>query len=42
MEKDAGDGVIICVENSPSLLNKNEAISLENCINLLKTRLVYE
>lgn len=36
------DGVIICVEMAPSLLNKNEKISLENSINLLKNRLLYE
>jgi len=42
MAKDEGDGLIVCVENSPALLNKNEKTSLENCINLLKTRLVYE
>ena len=42
MGKGEGDGLVICVENSPALLNKNEKTSLENCINLLKTRLVYE
>jgi hypothetical protein len=42
MEKDEGDGLIVCVENTPTLLNKNEKTSLENCINLLKTRLIYE
>lgn len=42
MEKDEGDGLIVCVEKTPALLNKNEKISLENCINLLKTRLIYE
>jgi hypothetical protein len=42
MGKDEGDGLIVCVENTPTLLNKNEKTSLENCINLLKTRLIYE
>lgn len=42
MGKDEGDGLIVCVENTPALLNKNEKTSLENCINLLKTRLIYE
>lgn len=42
MEKDEGDGLIICVEKTPALLNHNEKTSLENCINLLKTRLLYE
>lgn len=42
MAKDEGDGMIICVERSPSLLNENEKASLENCINLLKTRIIYE
>ena len=36
------NGLIACVEHAPSLLNKHERISLENCINLLKTRLVSE
>lgn len=35
------DGLIIAVERHPTLLSKNELISLENSINLLKTRLVY-
>lgn len=35
------DGFIICVENSPSLLSKNELLGLESNINLLKTRLFY-
>jgi len=42
MEQDEGDGLIVCVEKTPALLNKNEKTSLENCINLLKTRLIYE
>lgn len=37
----SNDGVIMCIEQSPSLLDKNEAISLENAINILKTRLMY-
>lgn len=36
------DGVIICVELAPSLLNKNEKLGLENSINLLKNRLFYD
>lgn len=36
------DGVVICVENVPSLLGKNEKRGLENCINLLKNRLLYD
>lgn len=35
------DGLIVCVEKRPSLLSKHEIISLENCINLLKTRMIY-
>jgi len=33
------DGFIVCVENYPTLLSKNELLGLENNINLLKTRL---
>ena len=36
------DGVVICVENAPSLLRKNEYIGLKNCISLLKNRLIYD
>jgi hypothetical protein len=36
------DGVIICVELAPSLLNKNEKLGLENSVNLLKNRLFYD
>jgi DNA-binding transcriptional regulator LsrR (DeoR family) len=36
------DGFIICVENFPSLLSKNELLGLESNINLLKTRLFYD
>lgn len=39
--KDEGDGLIICVEQAPALLTKQEKISLENSINLLKTRLLH-
>lgn len=39
---DEGNGLIACVEHAPSLLNTHERMSLENCINLLKTRLIYE
>lgn len=35
------DGLIIALESHPILLSKNEMISLENSINLLKTRLMY-
>ena len=35
------NGFIICVENFPSLLSKNELLGLESNINLLKTRLFY-
>lgn len=35
------DGLVIAVESDPSLLSQNELVSLENCINLLKTRLMY-
>lgn len=35
------DGLIIAVESHPILLSKNELVSLENSINLLKTRLMY-
>jgi hypothetical protein len=35
------DGVIVCVERSPSLLSENELLGLENIVNLLKTRLMY-
>jgi len=36
------DGFIICVENYPSLLSKNELLGLESNVNLLKTRLFYD
>ncbi len=39
---DEGNGLVACIEHAPSLLNTHERISLENCINLLKTRLIYE
>jgi hypothetical protein len=39
--RDEGDGLIVCVEQSPSLLTKQEKNSLENSVNLLKTRLLY-
>jgi hypothetical protein len=39
--EDAGDGLIICVENSPTLLSKQERESLETSINLLKNRIFY-
>lgn len=42
VSEEGNDGMIICVEQSPSLLNSQEIIGLENCINLLKTRLFYE
>lgn len=42
MGKDEGDGLIICVERFPRILNPNEKNSLNNCINLLKTRLYYD
>jgi hypothetical protein len=32
-------GLIICIENVPVLLSENELSSMENCINLMKTRL---
>ena len=35
------DGLIVCIEKSPSLLSENELLSLENIVNLLKTRLMY-
>lgn len=38
---DEADGLIICVEQAPALLTKQEKSSLENSINLLKTRLLY-
>ena len=40
--EDEGDGVIVCIEKYPTLLNENERASLETNINLLKTRLFYE
>ena len=39
--RDEGDGLIICIEQAPALLTKQEKNSLENSINLLKTRLLY-
>lgn len=39
--EDEGDGLIICVEHSPTLLTKQEKTSLETSINLLKTRLLH-
>ncbi len=41
VSKDEGDGLIVCVENAPTLLTKQEKTSLENSINLLKNRLLY-
>lgn len=41
VSKDEGDGLIVCVENAPTLLTKQERTSLENSINLLKNRLLY-
>jgi hypothetical protein len=41
LSKDEGDGLIVCVERSPSLLTKQEKRSLENSINLLKNRLLH-
>lgn len=41
MPKQINDGLIICVERSPSLLSENEVLSLESIVNLLKTRLIY-
>lgn len=41
VSRDEGDGLIICVENAPTLLTKQEKTSLENSINLLKNRLLY-
>ncbi len=38
---DESDGLIVCVECSPTLLSQQERTSLENSINLLKTRLLY-
>jgi hypothetical protein len=38
---DEGDGIIICVEDHPSLLTEDEKMCLEIAINLLKTRLSY-
>ena len=35
------DGLAIAIETGPTLLSKNELISLENSINILKTRLMY-
>ncbi|PCJ29449.1 MAG: hypothetical protein COA94_01610 [Rickettsiales bacterium] len=42
LSKGEGDGFIICIELAPSLLSKNEIATLETCINILRTRLVYE
>lgn len=39
---DGSDGVIICIENAPSLLTPTEQKGLENSINLLKNRLLYD
>lgn len=41
VSKEEGDGLIVCVENAPTLLTKQEKTSLENCLNLLKNRLLY-
>jgi hypothetical protein len=41
VSRDEGDGLIVCVEHAPTLLSRQEKISLENSINLLKTRLLY-
>lgn len=35
------DGIIVCIERGPSLLTEQELVSLENSINILKTRLIY-
>ncbi len=42
MGKDEGNGMVICIEDAPCLLTEQGKTSLENCINLLKTRLLYE
>jgi hypothetical protein len=39
--KNEGDGLIVCVEQAPSLLTKQEKHSLECSVNLLKTRLLH-
>ncbi len=36
------ESFIVCVENSPSLLTKNELIGLENNVNLLRTRMMLD
>lgn len=36
------DGLIVCIEKDPSMLNPAEQSSLENSLNLLKTRLMYD
>lgn len=42
-EKDHGlNGFILCIEQYPALLTEIEIAGLENCINLLKTRLIYQ
>jgi hypothetical protein len=40
--EDQNDGIVIGVESAPSILNKNEKLGLENLINLLKYRLLYD
>jgi hypothetical protein len=40
-KEQAGDGLIICVENAPTLLSKQERESLEISVNLLKNRIFY-
>mgnify|MGYP006073655903 CR=1 FL=1 len=40
--EDQNDGIVIGVELAPSILNKNEKLGLENLINLLKYRLLYD
>ncbi len=41
VSQEESDGLIVCVENAPSLLSRQEKLSLENIINLLKTRLLF-
>ena len=41
VSREEGDGLIVCVENAPTLLTTQEKTSLENIINLLKNRLLY-
>ncbi len=41
VDSDDSHGFIVCIERSPSLLSKQEVETMENCINLLKTRLIF-